>query len=52
VDGAAGQSLRRFFEVEHGLGSGTLDWSDWLPLIVENFTAHMREEHPPHWVSG
>ncbi|MFD4557466.1 hypothetical protein ACFWP5_24625 [Streptomyces sp. NPDC058469] len=46
------ESLHRFFEVEHGLGSGILDWSDWLPLIVETFTTHMREEHPPHWVSA
>jgi hypothetical protein len=46
------ESLSRFFEVEHGLGSGDLSWSDWLPLIVDTFTTHMREQHPPHWVSA
>ncbi|ANP48252.1 hypothetical protein J2Z21_003767 [Streptomyces griseochromogenes] len=45
-------SLRRFFEDEHGLGSGTLTWADWLPLIAETFTAHMRAEHPPTWASA
>ncbi|SES07811.1 hypothetical protein SAMN04487983_103055 [Streptomyces sp. yr375] len=40
-------TLRRFFEEEHGLGSGTLAWSDWLPLIIDTFTAHMREYHAP-----
>ena len=46
------ESLRRFFEDESGLGSGTLAWSDWLPFIVETFTAHMREQHPPNWISA
>ncbi|MBZ9641964.1 hypothetical protein [Streptomyces sp. PSKA30] len=46
------ESLSRFFETEHGLGSGNLAWSDWLPLIVETFTTHMREQHPPHWTSA
>ncbi|MET7679287.1 hypothetical protein [Streptomyces sp. NPDC005423] len=46
------ESLHRFFEVEHGLGSGALAWSDWLPLIVETFSTHMREQHPPHWISA
>ncbi|MGW3727985.1 hypothetical protein [Streptomyces sp. NPDC000851] len=45
------ESLVRFFEVEHGLGSGTLPWVDWLLLISETFTAHMRAQHPPRWVS-
>ncbi|MFD8647341.1 hypothetical protein [Streptomyces mirabilis] len=46
------ESLSRFFEIEHGLGSGNLAWSDWLPLIADTFTTHMREQHPPHWVSA
>ncbi|MEH0547214.1 hypothetical protein QA802_30230 [Streptomyces sp. B21-105] len=45
-------TLRRFFEEEHGLGSGNLAWSDWLPLIIETFTAHMREHHAPEWTSA
>ncbi|MDX3315123.1 hypothetical protein ACWGH3_18805 [Streptomyces sp. NPDC054884] len=44
-------TLRRFFEDEHGLGSGNLTWSDWIPLIIETFTAHMREHHAPDWTS-
>jgi hypothetical protein len=46
------ESLQRFFEVEHGLGSGDLAWSAWLPLIAETFTGHLREQHAPHWVAA
>ncbi|MDQ1049013.1 hypothetical protein [Streptomyces sp. V4I2] len=46
------ESLRQFFEKQQGMGSGTLAWSDWLLLIVETFTVHMREQHPSHWISG
>lgn len=46
------ETLRRFFEEEHGLGSGNLTWSEWLPLIIETFTAHMREHHSPDWTSA
>lgn len=45
-------TLQRFFEQEHGLGSGSLAWSEWIPLIIETFTVHMREHHAPDWTSA
>jgi hypothetical protein len=43
-------ALHSFFELEHGLGSGTLPWAEWLPLIIDVFGEHMRARHPPEWV--
>ncbi|MGK5631161.1 hypothetical protein [Streptomyces sp. URMC 123] len=42
------EALTRFF-TDHVMGSGTLTWPEWIPLIAETFSAHLREQHPPVW---
>ncbi|MBC9717261.1 hypothetical protein H9Y04_32515 [Streptomyces sp. TRM66268-LWL] len=43
------ETLRSFFEEEHGMGSGELPWAEWIPLIGSTMTAHMRDQHPARW---
>ncbi|MBB5939602.1 hypothetical protein [Streptomyces zagrosensis] len=45
-------SLRWFFEEEQGMGSGTLSWSEWIPLIADTVSGHMREHHGYRWQTG
>ncbi|WP_328945666.1 hypothetical protein OG259_33700 [Streptomyces sp. NBC_00250] len=47
-------TLRRFFARDLGLGSGSHDsWSDWLTLIADTLTTHLRREHGPlTWTGG
>ncbi|MBC3981261.1 hypothetical protein H8N01_01390 [Streptomyces sp. AC536] len=42
-------SLFWFFQEGYLMGSGSLSWTEWLPLIADTMTAHMREHHSYRW---
>jgi hypothetical protein len=45
------EALHRFFLVEQRGDSAGLPWLEWLPLVVDVFSEHMRAHHPPRWTT-
>jgi hypothetical protein len=43
------EALEQFFTLDHGGGSHDLPWFEWLPLVVDVCSEHLRAHHPFRW---
>jgi hypothetical protein len=43
------EAVEQFFTFDHGGGSPDLTWFEWLPLIIDVFSEHLRAHHPLRW---
>ncbi|UWE13263.1 hypothetical protein [Actinacidiphila bryophytorum] len=43
------EALEQFFTADHGGDSCGLPWLEWLPLVIDVVTEHLRAHHPLRW---